>query len=462
MNIYFSLLSLFFRMFLRRSLARNQWIGQTATLSMYGGKSDDKWKKLTSDILNSKIESESIESINELLRSFAENNMTLDTFWGPFFETKVDIKISNEKIQLSSLIDLVNICNSVEYRPEQVLSKLVAMLLTNETIWVISPKDLVEVARVISESRTEHKQLFTEIAARVRLEPDFEIDDLVSLMESFGRINFSNKEMFDKVLAKIIKETHKTDILTKIRLATVCSILRVRSDTLFKFLVQDTPPVHAAEVCVAMKKLKMHTGSTSWWDREKDFIKLKEMADRCFTIEAINSMTANQLEIRTQVAGSKHAKEVIRRMKDLLTNFAISKSHKQLAKIMDNISRKSPSSCEQDVRGIAEWLCSNVYILPVADIASINRSITKLGFRDHSYHKIWVTYYLERLDELDKNDITTISDNFNTIGMTDKLLGGRHFFYKLGKRFQDLTVEQSGDKELNTNMKYRNLLQRLG
>jgi hypothetical protein len=61
-----------------------------------------------------------------------------------------------------------------------------------------------------------------------------------------------------------------------------------------------------------------------------------------------------------------------------------------------------------------------------------------------------------------KDDITLISDNFNAIGMSDTLLGGRHFFYKLGNRFQELTVESNGDKDLNAKKKYRNLLNRLG
>jgi hypothetical protein len=103
-----------------------------------------------------------------------------------------------------------------------------------------------------------------------------------------------------------------------------------------------------------------------------------------------------------------------------------------------------------------------VYILPAQDIVTINRALGKLGFRDHNYHKIWVPYYLERLDGLAKDDITSISDNYNAIGMSDTLLGGRHFFYKLGKRFQELSAAQTGDKQLNMDRKYRNLLQRLG
>jgi hypothetical protein len=113
------------------------------------------------------------------------------------------------------------------------------------------------------------------------------------------------------------------------------------------------------------------------------------------------------------------------------------------------------------LRWIAEWLCGNVYILPVHDIATINRAVGKLGFKDHNYHKIWIPYYIERLPELTKDDIALIQDNFNHIGMSDTQMGGRHFFYKLGKRFQELVVGENGDRELTTRRKYRSL-QRLG
>jgi hypothetical protein len=68
---------------------------------------------------------------------------------------------------------------------------------------------------------------------------------------------------------------------------------------------------------------------------------------------------------------------------------------------------------------------------------------------------------LERLSELTKEDISSISDNFNDIGMSDTQMGGRHFFYKLGKRFQELSVETNGDTDLTVRKKYRNI-QRLG
>ena len=110
---------------------------------------------------------------------------------------------------------------------------------------------------------------------------------------------------------------------------------------------------------------------------------------------------------------------------------------------------------------MAEWLCGNVYILPVHDIAVINRAIAKLGFRDHNYHKIWIPYYLERIQQLTKEDVSTISDNFNDIGMSDTQMGGRHFFYKLGKRFQELSVDSNGEKDMTERRKYRNI-QRLG
>ena len=151
------------------------------------------------------------------------------------------------------------------------------------------------------------------------------------------------------------------------------------------------------------------------------------------------------------------------RVKHLLTQDPLSRSYRYLAVTMEALSRGSaPATVHIDnLRWLAEWLCGFVYMLPVHDIASLNRSLTKLGFRDHNYHKIWIPYYLERMGELMKDDISTISDNYNAVGMSDTLMGGRHFFYKLGKRFQELSAETSGDKAMAVTRKYRNL-QRLG
>jgi len=185
-------------------------------------------------------------------------------------------------------------------------------------------------------------------------------------------------------------------------------------------------------------------------------------------VEQLERLNAKELGNVCQLAGNgmsmKSTNMVMKRLQNLLIDEPLSRSHKYLASVMDGLAKgKEATNVHIDhLRWVAEWLCGNVYILPAQDIVTINRALGKLGFRDHNYHKIWVPYYLERLEGLSKDDITSISDNYNAIGMSDALLGGRHFFYKLGKRFQELSVAQTGDKQLNIDRKYRNLLQRLG
>lgn len=252
----------------------------------------------------------------------------------------------------------------------------------------------------------------------------------------------------------------------------------VRSDTLFKMLCQDLlqSPSHStiqpqilARVLVAMDRLKMASGSTKWWDRERDYKLLAaRMRDNLSPIE-ISGMSAEQMSecVRVATISWNHelARSVFERMRCLLGEgiSETNQSQKYLADIVSNLCRRDFKCVgHEDQLWLAEWLCANVYVMSVHDVAVLNRCLVNLGFRSHEYHKIWVPYYLERLNELSKTDIATISEAFNSVGMTDTLLGGRHFFYKLGKRFQELTVAENGDKEVNQTKKYRNLLQRLG
>ncbi len=212
----------------------------------------------------------------------------------------------------------------------------------------------------------------------------------------------------------------------------------------------------------------MNVGKTSWWDRETDYQRMVDAVKLSFQPKVINSMNAKEIAHCVQVvrnnANMRTSNAIMERTKYLLTQDPLSRSHRYLAVTMEALAKKSEGTQVingDHLRWLAEWLCGNVYILPVHDIATINRAIAKMGFRDHGYHKIWIPYYLERLSELTKEDVALIQDNFNHIGMSDTQMGGRHFFYKLGQRFQELTVEQNGDKELSTRRKFRNV-QRLG
>ena len=425
------------------------------------------WKNLSNTVVKDlNAETEPMISVCEILRFFANNNVSLNSFWGPIFESKLNAKFQSEKVQLMYLLDVLESCNLVEFRPEIVINKLIATLLTNETVWVISNEEFVRSVSAIANSQTMHRQLFLEVSSRLKLEVDeFTMREISSLLTSFSKINLVEQSMFEKVMCSILQRgvtPEIDDLQHRVTIATAISKLRFRSDTFFKKLASDILndesriPVNVAAICIAMKRLKMHTGSTDWWDKESDYKQLCDIAKKEFTPNTIESMTCTDLSNFTQIV-QLHAGPVTERLKQLLTN-ETTQSHKQLACIIGNIL----NAPIDNIRWIAEWLCNNVYILPVSDIAVINRSIAKLGFRDHSYHKIWVTYYLERIDELTKDDIACISETFNSVGMSDTILGGRHFFYKLGKRFQELTVNQSGDKEMNFNMKYRNLLQRIG
>ncbi len=277
---------------------------------------------------------------------------------------------------------------------------------------------------------------------------------------------------------RLVLEWGAADLDRKISVASQISKEGFRLDTLFKKLTNEIlqttsqssmKPQLIARVLVSMDRLKMGSGSTSWWDRERDYKLLADRMQQCLTPLDISGMSAEELCECTQVSSVNWTSELsgaaFTRIKNVLGE-GISEdnqSQQYLAGIVSNLVRRNTKSViHDDQLWLAEWLCANVYVMTVKDVAILNRCLVNFGFRSHEYHKIWIPYYLERLSELSKNDISNISESFNSLGMSDTLLGGRHFFYKLGKRFQELTVTENGDKEVNQTKKYRNLLQRLG
>ena len=446
-------------------------------LGMYGTSLENKaeWKKFSDFVVAEKdvFTNKPLSEIAIFLNQLADNNLSIGSFWTELFEQKLNGKISTDKSGIADLLGIINACNKVDFRSETVIQKLLTLVLENETVWILSPEELVSTVKVMGNSYVQNRQFFMEVANRVILEIDeFSDQELVSILVAFSRVNLINSEMCKVVMKRFSNECDLSTDET-ILVAHVLSKLRFRSDTFVRKICQseiDTLSLgNLASLGMSMRMLKMDSGSTEWWDKESDYRKILELVKaKSGEIHHYDLLNAKQLGNVCQLVGFgmniKTTNGVMKRIEHLLINEPLSRSHRYLASIMDGLAKgKESENVHVDhLRWVAEWLCGNVYILPPQDIVTINRALGKLGFRDHNYHKIWVSYYLERLGELGKDDITSISDNYNAIGMSDTLLGGRHFFYKLGKRFQELSVAQTGDKQLNMERKYRNLLQRLG
>ncbi|EER14582.1 hypothetical protein Pmar_PMAR006687, partial [Perkinsus marinus ATCC 50983] len=71
-----------------------------------------------------------------------------------------------------------------------------------------------------------------------------------------------------------------------------------------------------------------------------------------------------------------------------------------------------------------------------------DKSLGHLGYSDLNYHRIWVNFYLDRLDSLLKTDITMIKDTFNKLKLHDEDIG-RDLFWRLGLRFQQCVINTS-------------------
>jgi hypothetical protein len=369
---------------------------------MYGTgshESDHAWKLYTQELISRlDFATEPMETILAVLDTLADKNVCIGSFWLKIFESSIDARMKAEKHKLSDIIKLVGICNKVDYRSNVVIGRLVGMLLENENIWALSPSDLVSAAQVVSSSMTQNGQLFTEIGNRVCMEiEDFSNEQLIAIMTAFSKIKLTNTDMFKSIMRRFTSHA-VFDEEQRISVAHVLAAVRFRSDTFFKNLCRDILNVDAypgqlASVAMSMKKLKIHSGNTEWWSKEDDYGRLVASLATKLSAENIARLNAKELSNCCLLVGKDlklgMTNHVMDRIKFLLVNDPLSRSHMYLASILEGLARQEGHVHVDHLRWVAEWLCGNVYILPVHDVVSVNRALSKLGFKDHNYHKIW-------------------------------------------------------------------------
>jgi hypothetical protein len=81
--------------------------------------------------------------------------------------------------------------------------------------------------------------------------------------------------------------------------------------------------------------------------------------------------------------------------------------------------------------------------LTLAELSAINMHLAELGWSEHEYYMAFVPYLTDRVPDLSQEDITWIQNTYNKVRLFDRDMG-RHFFWSLGKRFQEIQASRSG------------------
>ncbi|KAF4678295.1 hypothetical protein FOL47_000024 [Perkinsus chesapeaki] len=438
------------------------------------------------------------EVTTELIKALCrEGEVTLNSFWNKILALpdctarhrftsfgSMDVKQASEIGRALGYIGRVHV---------PLARRLEACASTQDTMWTM---DLPEVAPLISALGLQQyagQDLYEELAQRVCEEMnDLSRDELLEVLEAFVEGNMLPREVIKhagRVVHEGMSDFTPSDFM---RLARIYQRMDKRHDTFCRFWIQDMLHHRGIDVepeaCVRpsedadrkytlveasfalnfMKQLKLNVGTTEWWDKEADYRRLNGIvingfckADERGAREMISVMSPRDISLLAySISRATYLKNsdievvvpaIMDRFRYLLTpgnEIGVpmrERAAEYIAPTMEHLVRCGRNRRKDkylDCSWVAIWLCKTVYSRSVQQIVSINRSLGHLGYSDPNYHKIWVNFYLDRIDSLNKPDITMIKDTFNKLKLHDEDIG-RDLFWRLGLRFQQCVVNTS-------------------
>lgn len=307
---------------------------------------------------------------------------------------------------------------------------------------------------------------------------DFSIDETITIVQSMAR--FQVKEV--SVLQHLGRERLHAGLTAQPlempaeKVAAVCSAygeLGWRHDTVFKSIASEilaenkrmqraramgtmgtvSPIFSASDIALivdAMLILKMHTGNTSWCKWKDNYQELLDVLTRRLDAE-LPEMSARSLAAASFVLGRarRGTVELHKSMYDQMmkvleagTEDASGPPHHELARFLHGLVMMGPTRKKDylDPQWLMHWMCHHPHLFLLSDLVLVNRHLVCLGCFEKDYLKEFVPWISERVDELTKSDVMEVTQTYNEAGLRDEDLG-RHFFWSLGRQFQNLHVK---------------------
>eukprot|EP00392_Amoebophrya_sp_AT5.2_P009917 g9948.t1 len=112
-------------------------------------------------------------------------------------------------------------------------------------------------------------------------------------------------------------------------------------------------------------------------------------------------------------------------------------------------THKRKKSLEKRIGKLAPWICKNVWLFDLSELIAVNRFLADLGYSDPGYYEVFIPFLSQRIQGMSRTDIQNTVDTYNKLRFTDDKLGGRQFFYRLGKRWQALYAKSCGQKAVD-------------
>eukprot|EP00913_Durusdinium_trenchii_P025256 g23710.t1 len=367
-------------------------------------------------------------------------------------------------------------------------------------IHCMEPEQLVHLLRIFSQAGAASVQLsglatkaFNE--ARQRLEErgtrefcqeedpetewnDFSTQQMLSIIDSMARFSAQNNE---KVLRKFGRARLHPGLmeLPPIDVAKLCSaysMLNFQHHTVFRQVVlaifeeqeEEDLRFGSAEMALvldAMLVLRLYRGNNPWFNWGERFQELLDIfMRRLETSTDLETMAARPLAAGAYALGrAKRGSETLcqkmmARMMTLLEKDngdpdgrmpaeAFPSAPQETSGEADLLRPKDLSAEFLETEWLRDWMCNNYWKLSLHNIVRINRYLVQIRSFDKAYLEIFVEFFCENMDQLTKSDVMDLTHTYNhaRLGEEDLELG-RHFFWALGRQFQQQHVHRVAER----------------
>ena len=447
-------------------------------LSVYGRFSPEnagEWKKFSAALL--KADWVALKTTVQIVDHLTEARFAHSPFW-----TEAS-SILREKIgerfgaSLKDLISLSQSLHRIRHVDKNVHAALCNFGVNDDEAWVIDTSEFVDYCKTLGMVASLKKENVTSpvvklLAMRLAEETrDFSTADLLVILRSFSEIKVAPPLMMRKAAKVINDQLWKLEPPEIAEVADIYRSCKFRNDTFFKTVVKEMieDAEHrfgskaddlensgnggvrnfslgeVATVVHAMKVLGLNE-DTEWWAKRGDYTTLLQLVSKLSKfpgeIEKLPGWQLPHCAAALSAAGANQKiYAALNKRLELLMSHPEEQGHRYLGDTLEHMSRLkvAHSVKRMEMRWVQDWMCAHVFEFELSEVARINRYLIYNDVNDHNYCKIWVDYYLQRINEASKEDVRNIKDTFNKVKLYDNNIG-RDLFYALGKRFQALCV----------------------
>jgi len=337
-------------------------------------------------------------------------------------------------------------------------------------------------------------QLFNEMEERVLDDvTDFEVEDCIALVSSMARFRVAKAPVL-QCFGREVLHSRLPD-LPGAHAAALCHAygeLGWRHDTVFRSVSTEILEEHEsiqrsrifgqartsrvkysasdiAFVTLAMLRLKMYRGNTSWFRWTDTYQELLDILTKRLETD-LPGMCAKPLAAASLVLGRarRGTEELYKAMYARMTEILDGKEgappskesvhggedppQDELQQFLHGLAMMGPTRKKDlDTQWLMQWLTKHVYTFVLSDFILVNRHLVSIKCYDREYLLMLVPFYCDedRCKQLQKSDVMELTNTYNGARIREDDIPdglGRHFFWMLGRQFQQLHVDGVGHR----------------